>query len=45
VYELVGLGVDVKDIISGNFDKTLLNEKIKEADRTILEYKKLKLGL
>jgi hypothetical protein len=42
---LVGLGVDVKDIISGNFDKNLLNEKIREADDTILEYKKLKLGL
>jgi radical SAM superfamily enzyme YgiQ (UPF0313 family) len=45
VYELVGLGVDVKDIINGTFDKSLLNEKIKEADQTILEYKKLKLGL
>jgi hypothetical protein len=45
VYELVGLGVDVKDIIDGNFDKTFLNRKIQEADQTILEYKKLKLGL
>ena len=45
VYELVGLGVDVKDIIDGNFDKTFLNRKIREADQTILEYKKLKLGI
>ena len=45
VYELVGLGVDVKDIIDGTFDKTALNRKIEEADQTILEYKKLKLGL
>jgi hypothetical protein len=45
VYELVGLGVDVKDIIDGNFDKSFLNRKIQEADQTILEYKKLKLGL
>ena len=28
VYELVGLGVDVKDIISGKFDKTLLNNNL-----------------
>jgi hypothetical protein len=45
VYELVGLGVDIKDIIDGTFDKNLLNDKIREADRTILEYKNLKLGL
>jgi len=45
VYELVGLGVDIKDIIDGTFDKKLLNDKIREADRTILEYKNLKLGL
>jgi len=45
VYELVGLGVDVKDIIDGTFDKQLLNKKIEEADKTILEYKQLKLGL
>ena len=45
VYELVGLGVDVKDIIDGTFDKSALNRKIEEADQTILEYKKLKLGL
>ena len=45
VYELVGLGVDVKDIIDGTFDKELLNKKIEEADKTILEYKQLKLGL
>jgi hypothetical protein len=45
VYELVGLGVDIKDIINGTFDRNLLNEKIKESNQTILEYKKLKLGL
>jgi hypothetical protein len=45
VYELVGLGVDVKDIIDGTFDKNLLNSKIIEADQTIREYKRLKLGL
>ena len=45
VYELVGLGVDVKDIIDGTFDKAFLNKKIEEADQTILEYKNLKLGL
>jgi hypothetical protein len=45
VYELVGLGVDVKDIINGTFDRDLLNNKIRESERTILEYKKLKLGL
>jgi radical SAM superfamily enzyme YgiQ (UPF0313 family) len=45
VYELVGFGVDVKDIISGKFDKKFLNQKILESDKTILEYKKLKLGL
>ena len=45
VYELVGLGVDVQDIISGKFDKTLLNNKIKEASENVKEYKKLKLGL
>jgi len=45
VFELVGFGVDIKDIIDGKFDKTLLNRKIKESDETILEYKKLKLGL
>ena len=37
--------VNVKVIIDGNFDKTFLNIKIQEADQTILEYKKLKLGL
>jgi radical SAM superfamily enzyme len=45
VYELVGLGVDIKDIISGNFDKKFLYNKVKESEQTILEYKKLKLGL
>lgn len=45
VYELVGFGVDVKDIIDGKFDKKFLNKKIKESDQTILEYKNLKLGL
>ena len=45
VFELVGMGVDVKDIIDGTFDKSFLNQKIKEADQTILEYKNLKLGL
>jgi hypothetical protein len=45
VYELVGLGVDIKDIIDGNFDKNFLYSKIKESDRTIEEYKRLKLGL
>ena len=45
VFELVGMGVDVKDIIDGTFDKTFLNKKIEEADQTILEYKRLKLGL
>jgi hypothetical protein len=45
VFELVGMGVDIKDIIDGTFDKTFLNKKIEEADQTILEYKNLKLGL
>jgi len=45
VFELVGMGVDIKDIIDGTFDKTFLNKKIEEADQTILEYKRLKLGL
>jgi hypothetical protein len=45
VFELVGMGVDVKDIIDGTFDKSFLNQKIKEADQTILEYKNLKLGI
>jgi len=45
VFELVGMGVDVKDIIDGTFDKSFLNRKIKEADQTILEYKNLKLGI
>jgi hypothetical protein len=45
VFELVGMGIDIKDIIDGTFDKTFLNKKIEEADQTILEYKKLKLGL
>lgn len=45
VYELVGLGVDVKDIITGNFDKKFLLKRIQESQDTILEYKKLKLGL
>jgi hypothetical protein len=45
VYELVGLGVDIKDIITGNFDKSYLNRKISESENTIEEYKKLKLGL
>ncbi len=39
------MGVDIKDIIDGTFDKTFLNKKIEEADQTILEYKRLKLGL
>jgi radical SAM superfamily enzyme YgiQ (UPF0313 family) len=45
VYELVGLGVKIEDIINGTFDKTLLNDEIKKAEQNILEYKKLKLGL
>lgn len=45
VYELIGFGVDVKDIISGNFDKKLLNQKIKECEVDIENYKRSKLAL
>lgn len=45
VYELVGFGVDVKDIIAGNFDKKFLSRKLKECDADILEYKNYKLGI
>jgi len=43
VYELVGLGIDIKDIIQGTFDRKILENKIKETEKTILEYKNLKL--
>lgn len=45
VFELVGFGVPVKEIIDGTFDKTLLNKRINESQNTIMDYKKLKLGL
>jgi radical SAM superfamily enzyme YgiQ (UPF0313 family) len=45
VFELVGFGVDIKDIIDGTFDKNVLNQRISDSYLTIQDYKKLKLGL
>lgn len=44
VYELVGFGADIKDVIAGTFDKNLLNKQIDQCKLNILEYKKNKLS-
>jgi hypothetical protein len=44
-FELIGYGFPMKDIISGNIDKNILKQKIKETKNNIEAYKKLKLGL
>jgi hypothetical protein len=43
VSEIVGLGIDIKDVINGTFDKTLFGNKIKEVYAAIETYKKSKL--
>ena len=39
------IGIISNNYLSKKFDKTLLNNKIKEAAENVKEYKKLKLGL